>query len=104
MRTPGFFLRHKAASLDKMKQSAIRELKLFGVLLGLGLLLLPSVIYLVGNFVFGEYGGSGLIGFYGTLLGSVAIAEPVVVFLVLSPYLVWQLARLTMWGFRRASQ
>ena len=90
-----------SATVQNLKKSATRELVIFLCLLILGILILPLAIYLVGNFVFGTYGGTGILAFYGTLLSAIFAVEPVVLFLVLSPYLIWQLARLTLWGFRR---
>ena len=67
-----------------------------------GLLLMPLAIYWVGKLVFGEYGGTGFSAFYGTLHRAIRSADLVVLFLVFSPYLIWQLTRLTNWGFRRS--
>jgi hypothetical protein len=67
----------------------------------LGLLILPFAVYTVGNSVFGEYAGRGFSAFYGTLHSNIRNGEPAVIFLVLSPYAIWQLTRLTIWGFRQ---
>ena len=88
--------------IKSAKKAAIRELVLFLCLLLSGLLILPLAIYLVGNMVFGEYAGSGFSGFFATLNRAVRDADPIVLFLVFSPYLIWQLSRLTIWGFRRS--
>lgn len=87
-----------------MKQIALRETALFLGLLFFGFVLLPIGIYLLGQEVFGDYGGYGFADFFGTLSLKVRSGEPVAWFLVLSPYLVWQVARLTIFGWRFASR
>ncbi len=54
--------------------------------------------------MFGEYSGAGFAGFYARLHHDIRDGQPVVWLLVLSPYTVWQLARLSVWGFRRAAR
>jgi hypothetical protein len=88
-------------NLDSLKKTATRESALFLCLLFLGLLILPFAVYTVGNSVFGEYAGRGFSAFYGTLHSNIRNGEPAVIFLVLSPYAIWQLTRLTIWGFRQ---
>lgn len=77
---------------------------MLGALVAFGLAVLPLCIYLVGRMVFGEYGDGGLGGFYGQLSGAFIDGEPAVWFLLLSPLLVWQLARLTVLAFRHFRQ
>lgn len=79
---------------------AVRELVLFAILFFVGLTFLPLSIYLVGQAVFGQYGGGGFGGFHGTLRDGLAAGRPSAWFLVLSPYIVWQLLRLTALAFR----
>lgn len=73
------------------------------MLLG-GLFLLPVAIYVVGRLLFGEYGGTGFTAFYGMLHSDLRSGAPSAWFLVLSPYLIWQLLRLTLRAFRAAGQ
>lgn len=89
------------ASSAILKKPAAREALLFLTLLLVGLLLLPVAIYGVGQLVFGEYGGLGLSDFLERIYLGLALADGVVWFLVLSPYLGWQVLRLTIWLFRR---
>ncbi|MEX2123078.1 MAG: hypothetical protein WD795_04230 [Woeseia sp.] len=89
---------------DVMKDRFVKEAKWLGGLLLVGLVILPLSIYLVGRAVFGEYGGDGFGDFYGQLLREFLGGEPAVWFLLLSPYLLWQLFRLTIWGFRRVGR
>ncbi len=92
---------------DKPKQRkspAIRELALFLVLFFVGLVVLPILIYLIGKSLFGEYGGTGFSDFYQMLHGELRGGDPVVWFLMLSPYIGWQLLRLTVYGFRRSGK
>ncbi len=87
-------------NLDSLKKAATKESAIFLCLLFFGLLILPFAVYMVGKSVFGEYGGTGFSAFYGTLHSAIWNGEPAVLFLVLSPYLIWQLTRLTIRGFR----
>ena len=84
-----------------VKDRVRKELVLFLVLFLTGLLILPLLIYVVGKAVFGAYEGAGFMTFYGTLHSELRSGQMVVLFLMLSPYLVWQLLRLTLWAFRR---
>ena len=85
-----------------IKQKVMNELALALSLLFVGLVLLPLAIYLTGQSVFGEYGGAGFSDFLRRLSGEVRDGRPVVWFLVLSPYLILMLLRLTIWAYLRA--
>lgn len=78
-----------------------KESVLFLYLFLAGILLLPIAIYFVGNALFGDYGGSGFSAFYGSLHGALRSGELAVWFLVLSPYLILQLCRVTIFVLRR---
>lgn len=82
-------------------QLAKREFVLFAACLAFGLLLLPAAIYLVGQAIFGDYGGDGIGQFYGGLASRIRDGDLVVWFLVLSPYLFLQILRITFRLFRR---
>jgi hypothetical protein len=82
------------------KTIAVKEAALFIGFLFVGVALLPIGIYLVGQQVFGQYAGSGYGDFLGELLSGVVAGQIVAWFLVLSPYVVWQLCRLTIFGWR----
>ena len=75
------------------------EAVLFFALLAFGALVLPALIYLVGNAIFGEYGGSGVGAFYGALRDNLLGGNLAAWFVILSPYLIWQLLRLTFAAF-----
>ena len=92
------------ATSSNLKSSAKREAALFLVLLLLGLLLLPAAIYLVGQSVFGDYGGGGFGEFYAGIHRDIRSGNGVVWFLVLAPYLIWQVLRLTIGIFRYVSR
>ncbi|NCF51245.1 hypothetical protein GWP57_06515 [Gammaproteobacteria bacterium] len=77
-----------------------KEAALMLVLLFFGLALLPVAIFLVGQNVFGHYGGYGYGHFFGELIDNFLAGRPAACFLVLSPYLTWQLVRLTVFGWR----
>ena len=86
------------------KMIAGRESVLFLWMLLGGLFLLPVAVYVIGIALFGEYGGSGFSAFYSSLHGELMAGVPSVWFLILSPYLIWQLLRLTIRAFRMAGQ
>ena len=81
-----------------------KEINLFLVLLLAGLILLPIAIYLVGDLVFGEYGGEGYSGFFLAILTELTKGTLTIWFLVLSPYIIWQLLRLTRLVLRAVSK
>ena len=71
------------------------EAILAGLLLAFGLFVLPVAIYFVGQQVIGEYEGSGAVGLVVELWSALVRADAVAWALVLSPYFVVQLLRLT---------
>jgi hypothetical protein len=91
-----------SAESKPIKQKFINELALALMLVFAGMVLLPLSIYLTGQSVFGEYGGAGFSDFFGRLSGELREGRPVVWFLVLSPYLILMLLRLTVWAFLKA--
>jgi hypothetical protein len=88
------------ANPSALRQHATKEVALFVGLLFLGLVVMPLVIYSVGQSVFGNYGGVGYNDFYGTLSGKVRNGDLVAWFLILSPYLGWQIIRLMTLAWR----
>jgi hypothetical protein len=85
------------------KQKVLNETALALSFFFAGLVLLPLAIYFTGQSVFGEYGGAGLLDFYGRLGSEIREGRTAVWFLVLTPYLILMLLRLTIWAFRRSS-
>lgn len=85
----------------ELKNRLLKETALLAILLFFGLAVLPLCIYLVGEAIFGEYGNGGFGSFFGALHRELREGEPAAWFLLLSPWLLWQLARLTLWGFRQ---
>ena len=81
---------------DLSKADARKEALSFLLLFLAGLVALPALIYTVGSLLFGDYGGTGFSAFYGSLHSDLRSGELAGWFLVLSPYIVWQLARSTM--------
>ena len=81
-------------------RTAKRESILLVVCLLFGITALPVAIYAVGRGIFGDYGGGYLGDFFGRLFSEIAAFDPVVWFLVLSPYLVIQGTRATVRIFR----
>ena len=91
------------AAENSLKKTARKEFGIFVILFLVGLLFLPVLIYFIGKAIFGAYDGSGFATFYGNLQSEFRAGQPVVWFLMLSPYLAWQLLRVTRWAFRRTS-
>lgn len=89
-------------STVQLKQILLRELALFVCLFFVGIVVLPVAIYLVGQSVFGDYGGQGFADFYASLHHELRSGQKVPWYLVLSPYLAWQLFRLTLYAFRKS--
>ena len=86
----------KAATL-RWKKEAV----LFGLLLLFGVAVLPFGIYVVGNAVFGAYGGGEYRDFHIGILTSMFSGHWTLIFLVLSPYLMLQTLRLSVSAWRR---
>ena len=82
------------------KQFVLRESAIFLVLLFLGFVIVPIAIYSVGQNVLGEFGGHGYADFFGTLSARIRNGDLIAWFFVLSPYLVWQVLRLTLFAWR----
>lgn len=81
-----------------------KEAVLFIGLLFFGLVILPIAVWFVGNAVFGAYGGMGYMDFYGRLSGKIRHGDLVAWFLVLSPWMAWQIVRLMALGWRSAAK
>lgn len=71
-------------------------------LLFFGLVLMPIAIFEIGQSIFGAYGGHGYGDFFGSLSAKLRGGDTVAWFLVLSPYLVWQVLRLTVFAWRKS--
>ena len=83
-----------------LRKQATKEVALFAGLLFIGLVVVPIIIYKVGQTVFGTYGGVGFADFFGTLNAKIRGGDTVALFLVLSPYLGWQCLRLMAFFWR----
>ncbi len=77
-----------------------RELGFLSLLLGLGLLAMPFLIYLAGVLTLGPYDG-GLPAFLGSLLLAFFTATPSAWLLVTGPYLLFTAVRLLTRPLRR---
>ena len=85
---------------NALKQLALKEAALFFGLLFLGFVLMPIAIYVVGQDLLGDFGGHGYGDFFGTLSGKIRAGDATAWFFVLSPYLAWQVLRLTLFAWR----
>ena len=94
-------MKHPQYSLRK---AVTREAGLLLGLLLVGLVLLPVAVYIVGQAIFGDYGGDSYGHFYSQLGGRIRAMDPAAWFLVLSPYLGLQILRLIALGWRAAGQ
>jgi hypothetical protein len=81
-----------------------KEAALLLVMLFFGIVLLPIAIWVVGDFVFGAYGGSGYGDFFSSLSGKLRSGNGVAWFLVFSPWLALQVVRLALVAWRYAGK
>ncbi len=72
-----------------------KEITLLLISVLVGIIVLPIAIYLVGNLVFGEYGNDGYSRFFIDILAALSKGTGAIWFLILSPYIVLQILRLT---------
>ena len=86
------------------RRRATKEIALLSILLFAGLVVMPGAIFLVGEKFFGVYGGHGFSDFFGTLSAKIRSGDIVAWFLVMSPYLAWQILRLTVFGWKVLSR
>lgn len=89
---------------NSLRKAITRELGLLLGLLFVGMVLLPVAVYVVGQAIFGEYGGGGYAHFFANLSGRIRAGDAGAWFLVLSPYLGWQTLRLIALGWRTAGR
>jgi len=81
-----------------------KEAALLAVMLFFGIVLLPIAIWIVGDAVFGSYGGRGYGDFFNSLSGKLRSGTTDAWFLVLSPWLALQVVRLALLGWRYAGK
>lgn len=86
-----------------LKQTVLKEAALLFGLLFLGFVIMPIAIYWIGPRMLGEFGGYGYSDFFGDLSARIRSGDLIAWFFVLSPYLVWQILRMTLLAFRAAS-
>lgn len=77
-----------------------RETVRTAVLLLVGVVLLPFVVYLVGQLMFGAYGGDGMVGFTADFWARLLRFEGAAWFLAFSPLLGISILRLIVLGWR----
>lgn len=80
-----------------------KELILAGVLIAVGILVLPIGIFHVGQRLLGDYSaeGAGVLHLYGQILRDMGAGRPIAWLLVLSPWLGILLLRALWWPFSR---
>lgn len=85
-----------------MRAAIKRELVLAGSLLGLGFFVLPGAVYLVGQTVVGEYPvDGGVLALALNIWADMVRGNPLALVLVVSPYGIFQLLRLSRHLWRR---
>ncbi len=87
---------------SELRRIATKEVALLSGFLFVGLVIVPVLIYQVGQGVFGDYGGAGFGEFFGRLSGKIRHGDLSAWFLVLAPYMGWQCLRLIGLGWRAA--
>ena len=78
-----------------------RELRIFAVMAGFGVIVLPLLVYLAGALTLGPYDG-GLLAFLAKLYGDFVHFSPGALLLLLGPYAALQGLRLLTRPLRRA--
>lgn len=84
-----------------LRQKIRKEVGLLAGLVFFGLVLMPFGAFLIGQALFGSYGGHGYAEFFGTISEKVRTGDRVAWFLIFAPYLIWQTLRLTAATWRR---
>lgn len=87
-----------------LRRKITRETALFFGLLFAGFVLLPIAVWMVGDALFGEYGGAGYGDFFGTLSAKIRSGDTVAWFLVLAPYLAVSVMRLMARAWRLSAK
>ncbi len=87
-----------------LRRKISKELAILFGFVFLGLVVLPFLIYFVGQAVFGDYGGVGYGEFYSTLNQKVRNGDYAALFLIFSPYIGWQCIRLAAYAWRAAGR
>ena len=90
-----------STSNPTIRKMVSKELALLLSLVLFGLVLLPICVFFVGKQVFGDYGPSGLSGFFNSLGSKIRDGNLAAWFLILSPYLVWQTIRVAAFAWRQ---
>lgn len=85
---------------SSLRQRITRETAVLVGLLFAGFVILPIAVWLVGDALFGDYGGAGYKGYFSLLSGKIRAGDGVAWFLILSPYLGVSVIRLMAWGWR----
>ncbi len=88
---------------DTVRNRIVRETALFTGLLFVGFVLVPVAIYLIGPHVLGEFAGNSYGDFFGDVSARVRSGDLTAWFFILSPWLVWQVARLTLYAWQKAA-
>ena len=83
-----------------LRQLITKEMALICCFLFFGLLILPIIIYSVGELVFDNYAGHGYGDFFDAISKKVRNGNYVAWLLVMSPYIGWQSLRLTLYLWR----
>lgn len=83
------------------KSSWQREISIAASLLAFGLIVLPFSIYVVGQKLLGEYEGAGALGLAENIWLDLLALQPLTWLLVLTPYILVQLARVVRRVWRR---
>ncbi len=91
--------------IESIRTLSIRkEALLLLIVFAAGIMLMPVAIYIIGQMIFGNYGGDGFGGFFSAIARKLVTADGVAWLLVASPYLVLQCLRITAYAWRRSGK
>ena len=88
---------NKSKNKEKSSLNFKKEFIVLLIFIFLSLLVLPIIIFVVGELVFGKYEGNGYMGFLTELIEKLYSGNYVTWILILSPYIGWQILRLSLY-------
>ena len=94
---------NKSKNKEKLSLNLKKEFIVLVIFIFLSLLLVPIIIFVVGELVFGKYEGNGYMDFLIKLIEKLSSGNYVTWILILSPYIGWQILRLSLYLWKPQS-